>query len=213
MNSNLLKQLVNWPKYYISGTDLKVILPGTDHSRKAIIKRAVHEGYLVRLKRDYYIINNIANKPSINEFELAQLIYGPSYISFESALSYHGWIPEKVTVICSATIKQTKTFNTPIATFSFEKIPNKVFSLGVTQIKEKKSNYFMANPWKAIADMIYCREKRWDTITDLMGDLRIEVTSIEESSLGLLQQLSNEYPHKPTRQVLKKINTTLGKYQ
>jgi predicted transcriptional regulator of viral defense system len=121
MNPNLLQQLVNWPHYFISGTELKAILTGAEDARKAIIKRAVHEGYLQRLRRDYYLIRNIANKPIINTFELAQFIYGPSYIGFESALSYHEWIPERVAVTCSATVKQTKSFNTSVGEFSFEK--------------------------------------------------------------------------------------------
>src|SRR3989338_11383925 len=141
MNSNFLQQLVNCPNYFISGTELKSMLPGTEDARKAIIKRAVHEGYLQRLRRDYYLIRNIANKPIINTFELAQFIYGPSYISFESALSYHGWIPERVSITCSATIKQTKTFNTPVGEFSFEKIPNDSFKLGVSYVKEENTKY------------------------------------------------------------------------
>src|SRR3989338_5732268 len=147
MNSNLLQQLINWPHYFISGTELKAMLIGTEDARKAVIKRAVHEGYLQRLKRDYYLICNIANKPMINTFELAQFIYGPSYISFESALSYHGWIPERVSITCSATIKQTKSFSTPVGEFSFEKVPNNSFKLGVTYIREENTRYLMADPW------------------------------------------------------------------
>ncbi len=202
MNSNLLQQLVNWPNYFISGTELKSMLPGTEDARKAIIKRAVHEDYLQRLRRDYYLIRNISNKPMINNFELAQFIYGPSYISFESALSYHGWIPERVTVTCSATVKQTKSFSTPVGEFSFEKTPNDSFKLGVSYIKKESAKYLMADPWKAIADMIYCRKKTWSTINDLMLDLRIEEDSIKNHNLDLLSELSKAYPHKLTRQTL-----------
>jgi hypothetical protein len=211
MNSTLLQQLINWPNYFISGTELKSMLPGTEDARKAIIKRALHEGYLQRLKRDYYLIRNITNKPMINCFELAQFIYGPSYISFESALSYHGWIPERVTVTCSATIKQTKSFNTPIGEFSFEKIPNISFHLGVSYIKEEKSSYLIAGPWKAIADIIYCRKKIWGSINDLMLDLRIEEYSIKNYSLDLLSELSNEYAHKFTRKTLQTFFKELNK--
>lgn len=204
MNPNLLQQLVNWPHYFISGTELKAMLTstGTEDARKAIIKRAVHEGYLQRLRRDYYLIRHIANKPMINTFELAQFIYGPSYISFESALSHHGWIPESVTVTCSATIKQTKSFNTPIGEFSFEKIPNDSFKLGVSYIKEDDARYLMADPWKAIADIIYCRKKSWRSINDLMFDLRIEEDSIKNHKLDLLAELSKTYHHKLTKQIL-----------
>ena len=139
MNEVFLNKLVGWPTYFITGTDLKIIIPGSDHSRKAIIKRSVHEGYLERLKRDLYIIQNIPNKPLINAFEIAQHIHGPSYISFESALSYHGWIPEAVHVISSATSKRSKEFNTNIATFSYEKIPSKIFALVVRQVTERQT--------------------------------------------------------------------------
>lgn len=202
MNLAFLQMLINWPNYFISGTELKSMLSGTDDARKAMIKRAVHEGYLQRLRRDYYLIRNIANKPMINTFELAQFIYGPSYISFESALSDCGWIPERVTVTCSATVKQAKSFNTPIGEFSFEKIPNSSFKLGVFHIKKEKSSYLMADPWKAIADMIYCRKKNWPTVHDLMLDLRIEEDSIKNHAPELLAELSNTYPHNFTRKTL-----------
>ncbi len=202
MNSNFLQQLITWPNYFISGSELRSILPGTEDARKAIIKRAVHEGYLQRLRRDYYLIRQLPNKPMLNTFELAQFIYGPSYISFESALSYHGWIPERVTVTCSATVKQTKSFNTPVGEFSFEKTPNDSFKLGVSYIREESARYLMAYPWKAIADMIYCRKKTWSTVNDLMLDLRIEEDSIKNHKLDLLAELSNEYPHELTKKTL-----------
>lgn len=202
MNSNLLQQLVNSSRYFISGTELKSMLTGTENARKSIIKRAVQEGYLQRLRRDYYLIRNIANKAAINSFELAQLVYGPSYISFESALSYHSWIPERVTVTCSATLKQTQSFITPIGEFSFEKIPNTSFKLGVSYVKESFARYLIADPWKSIADMIYSRKKKWNSINDLMLDLRIEETCIQEHNLDLLSELSHNYSHKLTRKTL-----------
>lgn len=213
MNQTLLQQLINWPRYFISGTELKSMLPGTEDVRKAIIKRAVQESYLQRLKRDYYLIRNIANKPMINSFELAQFIYGPSYISFESALSFHGWIPERVSVICSATIKQTKSFSTPIGEFSFEKIPNHSFRLGVSYEKEERASYLMADPWKAIADMIYCRKKTWLTLNDLMQDLRIEEESIRNYNLSLLTELSSAYSHKRTMRTLRFFLKELMEWQ
>ena len=66
MNKNLLIQLINWPKYYITGAELGIIVPGESNSRKAIIKRAVQEGFLERLKRNLYLIKNIDNKPPVN---------------------------------------------------------------------------------------------------------------------------------------------------
>lgn len=202
MNPTLLQQLIAWPAPFITGTELKALIVGSEHARKACIKRAVSDGYLQRLKRDYYLIRNIPNKPMINLLELAQFIYGPSYISFESALSYHGWIPERVSVTCSATNKQTRMFNTPIGYFSFEKIPNQSFKLGVFHTVLDGSSYLMADPWKAIADMIYCRKKNWAGISDLILDLRIEEMSVAESNKAVLAELSEVYSNKMTRKIL-----------
>jgi hypothetical protein len=60
----------------------------------------------------------------------------------------------------------------------------------------------MADPWKAIADMIYCRKKNWGSINDLMVDLRIEEDSIKNHKLISLSELSKTYPHKFTRKTL-----------
>lgn len=205
MNQTLLQQLIGWPNCFISGTELKAILPGSDDARKSILKRAIQEGYLQRLKRDYYLINQIPNKPLANLFELAQFIYGPSYISFESTLSYYGWIPERVTVTCSAAIKQSKSFDTPIGEFSFEKIPNTAFKLGVYQTIEEKARYLIADPWKAIADLIYCRKKTWSSAEDVMTDLRIEEDIFRHHNTKLLADLCESYPHRFTRKILKVI--------
>jgi hypothetical protein len=209
VNTAFFHTLVNWPKSFITGTDLRVIIPGTDDHRKALVKRAVHEGYLERVKRDLYLIRTIHNKPLPNSFELAQLVYGPSYISFESALSFYGWIPEAVPVVCSASIKQSKNFKTRFSLFSFEKIPNSAFSLSLSWRAEGNANYLMADPWKAIADIIYFRQKKWDSANALMDDLRIEHDSILQSDRTVLEFLLEEYPHQKVRQTLKKISKSI----
>lgn len=105
MNISFLEILLNWPKSYISGIDLHYILDKTADSRQAIIKRAVRKGYLIPIRRDLYLIKNTKGVP-LNSFEIAPIIYGPSYVSFESALSYHGWIPEAVRTTTCASVKR-----------------------------------------------------------------------------------------------------------
>ena len=69
---------------------------GSADSRYGVIKRAVAQGQLVHIKRGLYILAEKYQRRGSNLFELAQYIYGPSYISFESALSFHACIPESV---------------------------------------------------------------------------------------------------------------------
>lgn len=202
MNKTLLEALIHWPKPFLTGIDLQVLLDNTEDARKAIIKRAGKEGYLLRLKQNLYVIQKLPQKTMPDSFELAQFIYGPSYISFESALSYHRWIPEAVHIITSACAKKSSRFETPLGMFSFEKIPISAFSIGIHSQEEGNVRYLIATPWKAIADMIYCRKKNWADIKDLADDLRIEWETLQNSDCKILEFLAENYPHKRTQKVL-----------
>jgi len=201
MNVKFLEILLNWPRAYISGIDLHYILDKTADSRQAIIKRAVGKGYLIPVRRDLYLIKN-AKKSSLDPFEIASIIYGPSYISFESALSYHGWIPEAVRTITCASVKRGKEFETPIGVFSYEHIPTKAFSLGVGQHQQGALTLFIASPIKALADYIYARRRTWESMEDLSNDLRIEIESFENSDKKLFVQLIESYPSPRVKKVL-----------
>ena len=72
------------------------------------ISLEVKKGNLIRIKRGLFTDNLEIDKKVI-----ANLCYGPSYISFEYALSYYGLIPEYVSTITSACFnkKNNKTYN------------------------------------------------------------------------------------------------------
>lgn len=193
MNKNFLEILLNWPRPYITGTDLHSILDKSAASRHAIIKRAIKKGYLISIRRDLYLIKN-SKQTHLSSFEISTIIYGPSYISFESALSYHGWIPEAVRTITCASVKRAKAFETPIGIFSYEHIPIKAFPFGIEQHPQDSVTLFIASPIKAIADMIYARRRTWESIDDLSEDLRIELESLKSSNRELIIELIENYP-------------------
>jgi len=205
MNSKFLEILLNWPKPYISGIDLHHILANSANSRRAIVKRAVHKGYLVPIRRDLYLIKNRIGS-LLDSFEIAPIIYGPSYISFESALSYHGWIPEAVRTTTLATVKRAKEFETPIGIFSYDRIPIKAFSFGVEQHTRKALTLFIASPVKALADTIYAKNRIWESIDDLREDLRIETDNFQNSDKEMLIALIENYP---SHRVKKALNILL----
>src|SRR5438105_1584056 len=118
MNKKLLDFLYHWKRPYLTSVDIMAILNKGSNSRQAIIKRAIKEGYLIPARRDLFLIKN--RQDLVNEFEIASIIYGPSCISFESALSFHHWIPEAVRTTTSATVKRSTEFLTPIGMFSYE---------------------------------------------------------------------------------------------
>lgn len=202
MKSQFLEILFNWPKCYISGTDLHHILDKSTASRQGIIKRSVQKGYLTPIRRDLYLIKN-AKKSLLNSFEVATIIYGPSYVSFESALSHHGWIPEAVRTTTCASVKRSKEFETPIGLFSYEHIPIEAFSLGVEQQLQDSVTLFIASPIKALADMIYARKRSWESLEDLSEDLRIDIERFHSFDKDLLRALIENYRSLRVKQTLK----------
>lgn len=67
------------------------------------ISRDIRDGKLFKIITGLYETDS--NTPG---YLLAGSIYGPSYISFEYALSFYGLIPERVTTITCATFDKKK---------------------------------------------------------------------------------------------------------
>ena len=68
------------------------------------ITKLLERGTLIRVKKGLYCFNEVLRKRLLSREYLANLIYGPSYVSLEYALAFHGLIPERVeTVTWTAT--------------------------------------------------------------------------------------------------------------
>src|SRR3990167_5668562 len=73
---------------------------------------------LIRVKKGIYIFGKrFARQPYSSEV-LANMIYGPSYVSLEWACQYYRLIPEKVTTVTSITTRRSKQFQTPLGLFT-----------------------------------------------------------------------------------------------
>ena len=87
-------------------------------------------------------------------FLIANRICSPSYISFESALPYYGFIPEGVLTVHSATSLKTKAYSTPLGHFNYRNLkPSLMF--GIRMIKAGNQNVRLAEPEKALLDYLY----------------------------------------------------------
>lgn len=211
MNRELLNRLIRWPKSYLTRTELAWLISRTPDASDAIIRRAIKAGYLQRLCRGLYLLTSKVRAEKPDAREIAQLIYGPSYISFESALSWHSWIPEGVRVVTSATVKRKKEIVTPIGVFAYERILKPAFSIGVRYVQTDNGSFLMAEGWKALADLIYVRRYNWPDIYHVSEDLRIEPQDFTGSDLNLLKELVDQYPSRRTRNCLKRYYEELSR--
>ena len=158
-------------------------LKGYAYPRKAL-SDALVRGDLVRVKKGLYVQSG-RGIPAYSREVLANMIYGPSYISFEYALAYYGLIPERVEEIASATTGKSKLFTTPAGRFSYMHVSTSYYSFGFGQkLLGDERTFLIADPEKAVADRVI-REKGGFSLRGmkefLFDNLRIDAAGFPES--------------------------------
>lgn len=114
------------------------------------LRQLVNDGLLVRLKKGVYTLS--IDPPA--EEEIANVLYKPSYVSFEYALSYYGIIPETVYQITSATTKSTRLFTVGHNSFAYFTIKKKAYA-GYILAQRGEKRFYIAEPEKALVDYLY----------------------------------------------------------
>ena len=129
---------------------------------------------------------------------LASSIYGPSYISFEYALSYYGLIPERVTTITCATFekKKKKEYITDFGTFTYRDIPSSAYPEEIILKEENNYSYQIATPEKALCDKLYTLSPLFNYTNlenMLFNDLRIDEEAFNKLDILKINKLSKLY--------------------
>lgn len=137
----------------VTGADIKSCFPNLASLEKKI-QLLEKSGELIRLKRNLYIVNQELTGKETDVRLCANHIYGPSYVSFQWALSYYGMIPEQVFLMTSATTKRTRLFETPMGNFRYIQVPASYFPIGVESREEHGICFLLASREKALCDTI-----------------------------------------------------------
>lgn len=159
----------------------------------AKIGRLVEEGSLTAVIRGIYETDR-----TIPGYCLASVIYGPSYLSFEFALAYHGLIPEAVHVFTCATFekKRARQYDTPFGLFTYRDIPRGAYPAGNLYRVENGYSYQIASPEKALCDQLYktsplSGQKALEQF--LFEDLRIERDDFFRLNKDDLLEIASRY--------------------
>lgn len=171
---------------------------------RARISSLVKNGELIRLKNGFYLIaEKIEGEGarSIPYEQIANLLYGPSYVSLEWALGFYGMIPERVYTVTSMTLGRNKEFRTPVGDFVYHALSSDRYSIGIAQ-KETPGflgGFFIATPEKALADWIFvsCRGLDKNQLrTELLESRRIDPEVFRQLDKGLLFKIGQLYQDK-----------------
>lgn len=179
-------------------TQLTQIL--TDYKKpRDVITQLLKKENIIRVKKGLYIFGTLWRKKEVPKEILANLIFGPSVISLEYALSFYGLIPERVETITSITIGRAKNFDTPLGRYSYTHLSEERYSFGISTQGTDKSKWLISEPLKALADKIWTDKRFRPTSplsysTYLFDDLRIDQSTLKELySIDYLEALKNIY--------------------
>jgi hypothetical protein len=206
----LESKLRDYPRPYLTDAELDSLLGGTPDSRYGKVKRLLAQGKLLHIRRGLYCLTDVVGcKVKPHPYELAQYVYGPSYISLESALSFHRLIPERVYTITNATGKRAKEFHSSLGLFSYLHLPLKNLFTGVELVNEGGHQFFVAMPWKAICDYVFCYKKDWKGLEPLLENLRIELDNLPMLRNEEIQLLDEYYQSARVSRFLKGVRHDL----
>lgn len=164
-------------------------------SPRSKLTTMIKEGEIRRIKRGLYLSKN---NQDYSVKTLANKIYGPSYISFEYALSYYGLIPERVANLTSAIFNKNKSkrFETEFGNFFYLSIPQNAYPYEIIHITEGDDPFLIASKEKALCDYLY--KNRNITTIKLMNELmtyslRIDLDELSSCDIDTIKKLSAKY--------------------
>lgn len=195
-------------------SDALVLLGGTRNSVRCKIMRAADAGDIIPIRRGLYCLSKRHLMTGISRNLLANLIYGPSYISMETALAFHGWIPEAVHSVSSISLGRARTFDTPLGSFDYVQVRQNPLLTGVERIEGTKPEYgsfYMAKPLKALADYVASRGLDWTGVCPLVESLRIDDDNLEGLKPSDFDELEDVYKSARAKRFLAGLRKEIGR--
>jgi predicted transcriptional regulator of viral defense system len=155
----------------------------------------LRRGEIIRVKKGLYVFGDELRRRPFSRELLANLVYGPSFVSLDSAMSFHGLIPERVDAVTSVTTKRPKAFATPVGSFIYRQSPRDCFHLGIDRVENGDVAFLIATPERALADKVrddrmHGLETRVDAARYLFDNLRIERSDFEQMDAAGLSALA-----------------------
>lgn len=216
MSAELLSNLEehNLADRIFSGQQLSYIIEGSDSRRYSLVSKAIKDGVLIRLKRGLYCLSpSFSNAKHPDPYVVAKAIDTTSYVSFETALRFHHWIPEAVYITTSATQKSKKARyrHEVLGWFTYRPVSvhKGSFFEGVSRYTYGKQEALVADPLRAVMDIVERSERQWTGIDYIEEGLRIEDEDFLKLQREDFAKLSNVYRRESTNNFLQKFESAV----
>jgi hypothetical protein len=190
------------------------VLQGSPPRRYGLVNRALKAGELRRLTRGSYLLADKFRDNPGHPFALAQAFVQGSYVSFETALAHHGWIPEAVYTTASAMpgrktlVYESRNFGR----FSFHPLAVRAggFLELVRRVHIMQQTMLVAEPFRALMDLVCLRKIEWQGMGWLLEGLRIDEEFLNSITHGDIDTLMLVYKQKRVKLFLESLARTLG---
>lgn len=162
------------------GSDVAEILSVSPKAMRNQLTRWKKQGLLIELKRGLYVLSRDERQAPLSKEVAAAIIYQPSYISLEFAMSHYKMIPERVSAVTSITTRKTRSFRNEEGSFIYRNLKPSLYFGFAAKKDEYGYPYFIAEPEKALLDYLYLNLGRItpDDKDFFTGSLRLQNRSI-----------------------------------
>jgi len=180
------------------------VLRGYEHPRDKITA-LLRQGIIIRVKKGIYVFGEKYSRGPFSREVLANMIYGPSYVSLDYALHYYGLIPERVEAVTSVTCGRGRRFSTPVGLFIYRMIHLRAYQVGIDQVEiEGDRPFLIATPEKALADKIHDDRgtgiRTQEEMKDyLLKNLRVDPESLAKLDADVFALIADRYRSKKIR--------------
>lgn len=212
----LTKQLIdlNLSNRVLTDTQLARVIEGSKQRRYHLVNRAIKAGELLRLRRGIYLLAEPFRDYPIHPFALAQAFVPGSYVSFETALAHHGWIPEAVYTTASVTPerKSLEVEHRVFGHFSFHSLATQpgYFLELVEREQSNEQPMLVARPVRALLDLVCLKKVEWQGMDWLHESLRIDYEYLRQVTGADIRTLKLVYKHKRVIRFLDSLARELG---
>ncbi len=160
-----------------------------DNTLYKLLQRLEKKDIIKRIENGKYLFSFI----EVSDFEIANFLTSPSYISLESALSFYGILSQFPYTITSITSKKSKRVIYEDKEYEFMHIRSK-YLYGFF----KKNNFLIASPEKALIDELYFMARKLRIIS-------LEELDLTNINKKYLKDISKKYDYIPLKRLVDKI--------
>lgn len=159
------------------------------------------QGKVLRLKRGFYILGPEECRVPVSKMLIANQLLSPSYISMEYALSFYGLIPERTHQVTSISTKKTSHFENALGSFSYQHVKPVCFTGFVRIEDENHSPILIAEPEKAVMDLLYLNLSTLPNISEEIFTEFYRLQNVENLRVAKIKRYSALFQTKKLDQV------------